>query len=487
MRIIMLDLDTLRPDHLGCYGYGRDTTPNIDSVAKDGALFQNYYCPNAPCLPSRASLISGLYGIRNGIVGHGGTASDMRIEGATRGFQDEFARHNLIATIREAGLYTATISTFAERHSAWWFNAGYNEVYNLGSGGMESAEEVTPLVIEWISRNVQKDDWFLHINMWDAHTPYRAPENFGNPYENEPLADNWITQEIFDEHLKHVGPHGAREINMWSDKTDPNYPRHPGSLKTLNDAKNFIDQYDTSIKYMDGKIGEILSCLKNAGIYDDTAIIITSDHGENMGELGIYGEHATADKPTCHIPMIIKWPGGLAGIKAEGLYDNVDLCPTIAELLNLPVYDGWDGISYKNTILNGENSGKYSVVLTQCAHVCQRSALFGDYLYIRTYHGGYHLFNKEMLFNIKEDPHETSDLSKQRPDLCAEGAKIILDWVDTMMQKSDSTIDPLWTVMKEGGPEHCKGVFDSYIQRLEETDRGEYIDKLRIRYKSINS
>lgn len=474
----MLDLDTLRPDHLGCYGYGRDTTPNIDSIAKEGVLFQNYYCPNAPCLPSRASLISGLYGIRNGIVGHGGTASDLRLEGAARGFQDEFARHNLIATIRKAGFHTTTISTFAERHSSWWFNAGYNEVYNIGKNGMESAEEVTPIALEWLSKNAQKDNWFLHINMWDAHTPYRAPEDFGNPFENEPLPNNWITEEIFNEHLNHVGPHGAQEINMWSDKVNPNFPRHPGSLKTLIDAKNFIDQYDCGIQYMDSKIGEIISYLKTAEIFDDTAIIVTSDHGENMGELGIYGEHATADEPTCHIPMIFKWPGGKKNVKAKGLYDNVDLCPTISELLNLPVYKGWDGISYKSMILNGENSGKNSIVLTQCAHVCQRSARFDDYLYIRTYHGGYHLFNKEMLFNIKEDPHEINDLAEEYPEVCAKGAKIILDWLDIMMEKSDSTIDPLWTVMKEGGPEHCKGVFESYVQRLKETGREDFVDKL---------
>ena len=86
MRVIMFDIDTLRADHMGCYGYGRDTTPVMDSVAEEGVCFDRYYCPNAPCLPSRASLISGQYGIHNGIVGHGGTAADMRLQGESRGF-----------------------------------------------------------------------------------------------------------------------------------------------------------------------------------------------------------------------------------------------------------------------------------------------------------------------------------------------------------------------------------------------------------------
>ena len=84
MRVIMFDIDTLRSDHLGCYGYGRNTSPAIDSVAAEGVRFEDYYCPNAPCLPSRASLITGRYGIRNGVVGHGGTAADLRLQGESR-------------------------------------------------------------------------------------------------------------------------------------------------------------------------------------------------------------------------------------------------------------------------------------------------------------------------------------------------------------------------------------------------------------------
>lgn len=72
MKVILFDIDTLRADHMGCYGYGRDTTPVMDGIAKEGVCFERYYCPNAPCLPSRASMVTGLYGIHNGIVGHGG-------------------------------------------------------------------------------------------------------------------------------------------------------------------------------------------------------------------------------------------------------------------------------------------------------------------------------------------------------------------------------------------------------------------------------
>lgn len=486
MRVLMFDIDTLRADHMGCYGYKRNTTPVMDSIAEEGVLFEDYYCPNAPCLPSRASLITGQYGIRTGVVGHGGTAADMRLQGCSRHFTDEYSENGLFMQFRRAGMHTVSFSTFPERHSAWWFNSGFNECYNVGKRGGESAEEVTPAVLDWIEKKGADDNWFIHVHYWDPHTPYRAPKEFGNPFKDEPLADDWITEEIFAEHLRHIGPHGANEINMWNDEQLKAFPRHPGRLNTLADAKEFIDNYDCGIKYTDDNIGQIISLLKEKGLYDDDlAIIITSDHGENIGELGLYGEHGTADEPTCHIPMIIKWPGGKKGFKAKGFYDNVDLLPTVKELLNTPLWGDsyvFDGVSYADTLLKGEDCSKDSVILTQCCHVCQRSARFDDYVYIRTVHGGYHLFDDEMLFDVKKDPHQLHNLAAERPDLCAKGAKLIIDWVDSMMKISNYDVDPMWTVMRQGGPEHSRGELERYIERLKNTNREYGIPLLREKY-----
>ena len=84
----------------------------------------------------------------------------------------------------------------------------------------------------------------------------------------------------------------------------------PGKLTTLEEAKHLLDLYDDGVKYTDDNIGQIIGWLKDNGLYDDDlAIIITADHGEDLGEFGIYGEHGTADEPVCRIPMIVRWPG----------------------------------------------------------------------------------------------------------------------------------------------------------------------------------
>ena len=434
-----------------------------------------------PVCPPGASLVSGMFGIHNGAVGHGGTAADRRLTGYPRGFTDivdDNCFHNIF---RKAGFHTASVSTFPERHSSWWFNAGFNECYNVGGHGMESGEAVLPVALDWLQRNKDRDNWFLHVHFWDPHTPYRAPESFGNPFAEVPL-DTWIDETVLQEHIQATGPHSISELNMFDDAQNPAYPRMPGSASDMAGMKRILDGYDTGILYADSLIGQIFDLLREQGVYDDTAIIITSDHGENMGELAIYSEHGTADYPTCHIPFIIKWPGTAPGSTDGELHYSLDLLPTMAELLGVDPWEKWDGQSYAKTLTEGQPQGRDSLVLSQMAHVCQRSARFGDWLYIRTLHDGFHLFDKEMLFNLKEDPYEQRDVKQEHPDICAQGAKIILDWHDEQMLKSDSPVDPMITVLQEGGPFHARGFLDQYIQRLEETGRAEGAQELRRRH-----
>jgi choline-sulfatase len=482
MRILFLDLDTLRPDHLGCYGYHRNTSPNIDRIARQGVRFDNYYCSDAPCLPSRAALMTGRFGIHTGCVGHGGTAADIRLEGASRRFCTAMSRQQLPFVLsREAGLHTVSVSPFAERHSAYWFLTGFRETYDTGYGGMESAEQTTPTVLDWIDRNAQTDNWFLHVNYWDPHTPYRAPAAFGNPFENDPLPA-WLTEKVVASHWNAVGPHTAQEVMMYHGNPDPKYPRHPGQIADMADARRMIDGYDCGIAYMDSHIGQLFAALERKGVMEELAIIISSDHAENQGELCIYGEHATADHATCHIPMIIRWPGCKAGHVDSNLHYNLDLAPTMADLLGLKHKPSWDGMSYARAIQQGTGFGWPFLVLSQCAHVCQRSVRFGDWLYMRTYHDGFHLFPDEMLYDIRNDPYEQLNRAQFSPEVCTQARSMLEAWHAQMMKTMPYDVDPLWTVMREGGPQHARGMLKSYCERLEATGRGDAVPELRKRH-----
>lgn len=489
MRVLMLDLDTLRPDHLGCYGYHRATSPNIDRIATEGTRFENYYAPDAPCLPSRAALVSGQLGIHNGAIGHGGTCSEMRIERESRSFRSDFDTNGALWRVfRNAGMQTCTISPFAERHSAHWFLSGFNEVHNhVGKCGTESAEEVTPTVLKWLEENAENDDWLLHVNYWDPHTPYRAPEGFENPFKDDPIPE-WLTEEKLSEHVKMAGPHTARDNGMYTGAPMPNFPRQVNDIDDMEKLRDCIDGYDCGIRYMDEHIGTILDFLDSKGLLEDTAIIVTSDHGENFGELGIYSEHGTADNITCRIPMIVKWPGMQKDHVDKGLHYNLDLAPTAAELLGSKPWDKWDGESYAATLKNGEDTGRDSVVISQAAHVCQRSVRWDNWLYMRTYHDGYHPhFEDEMLFDVENDPHETMNLAVERPEILAEGAARLEKWRSAMIANMPFgySTDPMDTVIEEGGPFHANPIWapiEEYKKRLKETGRGHLIAEIAKRH-----
>lgn len=497
MRILYIDIDTLRPDHLGCYGYSRNTSPNIDNVAREAVRFTDYYCSDAPCLPSRAAMMTGQFGIHTGCIGHGGVNAEMRWEGKDRGMADFNGRHNLPAVMRRAGMKTATISSFPDRHGAWWFNGGFDECYNVGKRGLESAHEVVPLALDWLDRKKDTEDWFLHVHVWDPHIPYRTPDAYGKPFENESLTDNWMTQEIIDKHRRSIpGAHGACEVTGYDNIPNSETPRQMTEIKNLSDYKTMIDEYDTGIWYADQQLGQVFDKLKEQNIYEDTVIIISSDHGENLGELGSYCEHGEADYITTHIPLIIKWPGCPQNIESRGFHYNVDLLPTLIDMIgNVPPFTcnrvvgkinppKYDGISFAECIRNGEDEGRTHLIVSQCAHICQRSVRFEDWMYIRTYHDGYHLIEKEELFNIKEDPHEIRNVAKENPEVCWHGAWYLEQWVaDNMLSNIyNYHEDPLWSVIAEGGPFHCRGYLQDYCQRLEETGRADLAVELRRRH-----
>ena len=238
MRILYIDLDSQRPDHLGCYGYHRNTSPNVNAIAAQGVRFDNVHVSDAPCLPSRTALWSGRHGIHTGVINHGGVAADPFLEGEGRKFRSTWGQTNWMTCLRNAGHHTATVSPFGERHSAWHWYAGFNEIFNTGKSGQETADEVAPVAIDWVNKNARRDHWFLHVNFWDAHTPYRTPLDYGDPFAGD-LLPAWLTEEVRQSHWAGCGPHSAREIPGYD--THGIYgggkPRQPGEASSMDGVR----------------------------------------------------------------------------------------------------------------------------------------------------------------------------------------------------------------------------------------------------------
>jgi arylsulfatase A-like enzyme len=483
MRIIYVDIDSLRPDHLKCYGYHRNTSPNIDALAEQGVRFTNYYAPDTPCLPSRTAFFTGQFGIRTGVVNHGGVRADIRIEGPGRGFRSTSTFQALAENLRNAGVYTASISPFPHRHSAYQVWEGFHETFDTGHNGHEGAHVVYPYLERWLQANSKRDNWFLHVNFWDPHTPYDAPLEYGNPFEKD-APPAWLTKDIIAKHRASYGPHDAvTPHGAHHEGYKFNWPRGATTIANLDDWKKWIDGYDTGIHYSDHFVGKMVALLKQLSIYDDTAIIISADHGENQGELEVYGDHQTADQICNNVPLVVKWPGltdKLRGRAFTGLHYNLDLGSTLVELCGGKQPDVWCGKSFAQTLKSGADCGREYLVLSQGAWSCQRSARWKDYLLIRTYDTGHKNFLSLMLFDLKKDPHETKNLARECPDLVGQGLKIMDEWVAENLRASGHS-DPLFDVIAEGGPLHANNrnlaPFCALLRRTGRTAHADWLER----------
>jgi arylsulfatase A-like enzyme len=478
VRILYIDVDSLRPDHLGCYGYHRDTSPAIDAVARDAVRFESCYVSDTPCLPSRTALWSGRTGFHTGVVNHGGTAAQPFVQGAGRGFQDTFSLTGWMQAFRNLGMRTATVSSFAGRHSAWHWHAGYQDMLNPGLAGMETAGQVNPIALQWIRQHAREEDWFLHINYWDPHTPYRTPMSYGEPFAGDP-PPAWITEEYLERCWRGFGPHSAQEPTgngFWP--KDEGYPRVPIQIDSMESMKRWLDGYDTGIRYMDDHIAQILNALADVGVLDETAVIIGADHGEMQGELNVWGDHQAADHTTSRVPLIVRWPGIPGGRVDAALHYHFDWAATTIELAGGSVPENWDGRSFAGPFREGRDEGREYLVLSMGAWSCMRSVRWGDLLCARVYHDGYKDMPEVMLFDLAADPHELRNLAGEQAQTVDRAMAMLSEWHSRQMLTSDYNVDPLMTVLREGGPWQVRGELPRYAERLRATGRAAAADYL---------
>ncbi|NKE36099.1 sulfatase [Natronococcus sp. JC468] len=492
MRILYIDCDSLRPDHLGCYGYHRETSPNVDDIAADGRTFTNVYTSDAPCLPSRTAFYTGRFGIHTGVINHGGRNADPRRHGSSRraNYPDRF--RTLGSALSDAGIHTTMISPFPDRHDAWQVVEGFRELYDTGGNGGERADEVYPYARDWLEEHAAEDDWYCHVNFWDPHTPYRTPEEYGNPFTDEP-APEWLTEELIEQHYGESGPHSAQDLKGWVRTWDR--PRMPPEISSRAEFETMVDGYDVGVRYMDRYIGKLFDLLREQGVFDETLVVISGDHGENLGELNVYGDHQLADDKTCRVPLVVRGPGVEPGTD-DALRYQLDLAPTLVDLVGGDAPGGWDGRSFADAVTEGTEGGRDELILSQGAWTCQRSVRWDDWLLFRTYHDAYRSRLEDvMLFDLASDPHETTDLSAEEPSVVDDGLARLQCWHDDRLLEAargerggnpdtpNGVTDPMWQVLAEKGPYYTWDRLEDYVDHLEKTDREEHAAALAERLR----
>jgi arylsulfatase A-like enzyme len=312
--VILIVVDTLRTDHLSCYGYSRETCPNIDRFAADGLLFENCFSHAPSTSASVASILSGFLPHETKVTNKTVMSQQLR---------------TLPLMLRPHGYKTAAVvSNYVFRDKRGWDN-GF-DIYDAKMKGRELNRDIPERIAEYttdraikVLKKFRQDNLFLWLHYQDPHGPYTPPSTFAKLFKS--TADKPRLVKLND-----TGS-GRRGI--------PKYQK----LGANRDFHHYVSQYDGEIRYTDEHLKRLFDTLKQLGLYSDSMIILTADHGEGMGEHDYYFAHGEYLYNTLtHVPLIMKCPAGPAGTKKD-IVQHIDIVPTILKALNIMPSPGLRG------------------------------------------------------------------------------------------------------------------------------------------------
>ncbi|MCD6508945.1 MAG: sulfatase [Thermoprotei archaeon] len=447
MKVVFIVIDTLRADHLGCYGYDLNTSPNIDKIAREGVLFERAYATDVPTQPSYTSMFTGQRGVKTGIVSHSPTED---LSPNVPYLSEILASH---------GYLTAAVSTLYMMRR--WFARGFHYYMNPYAGKPRQllqqvdADDINAMAIPWIRQNADKD-FFIFIHYWDPHGIYMPP-----PKEY---------RYLFYRGKDPTDPNNHSLDRLKKSVLWPFYKRHLDRIREANNLAGEITdiefvkaQYDGEIKYVDDKIGELVQLLEELGIIDETLLIITADHGESLGEHEEYFDHATVYEPVIHVPLIIRYHELPKGKRVKDLVQLIDLPYTILKLAGIPIPKEFEGRDLV-PIANGEASGYDEVYSNQGLWTAKRAVITKDgWKLIKTIDPGFWECPPLELYNLVKDPSETKNLVYEEEDIVDELELKMVRWLE---KELGNRPDPLRLISAAGLPpkEWVKRAAEEYIK-----------------------
>lgn len=299
--VVLVTLDTLRADHLGCYGYFRATSPFLDRLAREGLLFDNAFSAVSQTSPAHASLFSGLYPAQHRIARNG------------MGFPPLAPRSAGTLAEAFAGAGYDTAAFMAVRFLAP-VARGFRHVDAQGLWRhYRQADETVDRALAWLGHKRPADRFLLWIHLFDPHRPYRAPRA-----ERERLAlETPAEVEAF-----------ARRV-VAEHRLAPGFYATPGALAAQ------YGEYDAEVAFADRQLARLFEAMAARGFHERALWIVTADHGEGLGSHGYKGHGRHIYREQLHVPLILWGPGVPAGRRTSELVRHVDLLPTLLELLGV--------------------------------------------------------------------------------------------------------------------------------------------------------
>jgi len=431
--VILVIIDDLRADHLGCYGYPKQTSPAIDAIARDSCVFEKAFSQSGYTLPSTISILTSLYPSSHGMF---------------YVFKDELSPG--IKTIAEIfgtyGYKTAWFSQLKTPHLDInvGFGRGFQDKVELGadfSGG--------PELFSWLEKN-RSNNFFLAIDSRAVHDFYRSfPEHEGEVKKDfyfklirlaKSPGNAFFGPEVVSAHKELFrGNYNPDKLSKMLELVDPEKRNSLDQFKCSllipwlqkkgrSDPEGWISVYDERIRAVDNELIKPLEVkLKTLGLCGKTVLIITADHGEEFAEHGKYG-HSSLWDTNIHVPLIIKIPGGPGGKRIEDLAETIDIMPTVLELAGIAVPSQARGVSLVNLMRGGSVGAPREYIFSELPKKKTiRSKKW------KLTEGG----TRRRLFDLSRDPGEQIDVLNRNRAIAAKMQTRLKQWEASLPDYQD--------------------------------------------------
>ncbi len=371
--IVLLSIDTLRPDHLGCYGYARPTSPRIDALAREAVLFEQARTSVPWTTASHMTMLTSLEPDVHKVTHT--ALSETHSTGPEQ--------------LAKAGYATGAFVNATALDRRFGFTRGF-DVYQYVDR-QTGAAVVNRKALDWLA-TVKDRPFFLFVHYYVVHNPYDPPTEFRAPF------------------VKDFRPEDVARTGIG--------PYHPPVSFSDAERRAMIDLYDGGVRYGDDSAGRLLDGLKHLGVLDRTAVFVTSDHGEGFGEHGLYNHGNSLYEELLHVPLLVRLPGGRDGGKrVTEPVGHVDLLPTFLDLAGIPLAPSLMGRSLR-PLLDGKPIPARPIWADGTG---SQALIDGRLKLIVNGEGraakipGWKNLGPVELYDLAEDPGERSNLAEARP------------------------------------------------------------------------
>lgn len=383
--VILISCDTVRTDHLGCYGYSRDTSPNIDAFAKEAVVFEQAVTPETWTLTAHLSMLTGLSPLHHRVTAYSNLAEEIV---------------TLPEVLRDAGYATGGFTGYGIwLNPARGFAQGFDRYSTppITRSLFKTLDQITP----WLRSNSHAP-FFLFFHNYDSHSKFKESDCVGCDLPYYP------PRKKFLKYANELTEPPSLRAEGRPESTDLLFAAIEGK-ETLSgeEIQYMIALYDDAIRGVDHGVGMLLDTLKELGVYDKALIVITSDHGENFGEHGQF-LHEHVYEGSARMPLLIRFPNGEHGGKRiMKMVQLTDLAPTILDAMGVkgPPMDGQGLLP----VVRGEQEPRETAFIKRLKYAAART---NEWKLIRNTET-----KTEELYRIADDPEETINVLATEPPI----------------------------------------------------------------------